>query len=340
MQNGQLMGSPLSFPILCAINLVAYWTALEEYLCRRIDISDLPVLVNGDDILFRSNDEFYPIWQKWIKAVGFTLSVGKNYISRDFLTVNSESFVWNDRSRRLRKIGFLNPGLLIPGACVRPENRMKPITANLQLILDEAINPERALRRFIHYNMESVKALTRNGNVNIFAACELGGLGVQAPPGLNPRFTPFQKQLAAFLAQQHFADWAGNEEKLVGQAFTDCPLSSASLAGVHVSIRKANYRRDVPILNSNRTYRFGLVRKSEKTEKNELPEPEGPPGLLHYQVFANSPFARLREEEGWTVKHLSRSQLNRFRSKKRTTLVRNPSTWDYMLGLHVPAVSA
>ncbi len=32
MQNGQLMGSPLSFPILCAINYVAYRTALKRYV--------------------------------------------------------------------------------------------------------------------------------------------------------------------------------------------------------------------------------------------------------------------------------------------------------------------
>lgn len=32
MKNGQLMGSPLSFPILCAINFVAYKTALRRYI--------------------------------------------------------------------------------------------------------------------------------------------------------------------------------------------------------------------------------------------------------------------------------------------------------------------
>lgn len=32
MKNGQLMGSPLSFPILCAINFVPYKTALRRYI--------------------------------------------------------------------------------------------------------------------------------------------------------------------------------------------------------------------------------------------------------------------------------------------------------------------
>jgi hypothetical protein len=139
--------------------------------------------------------------------------------------------------------------------------------------------------------------------------------------------------LAAFLAQLHFAEWADNEEKNIGTSYRDSILSDAHLSGVCVSVKKANYRRDVPILNANRSYRFQLVRKSDFEEKNELPEREGPPGLLHYQVFGNSPFASLREEEGWKVKHLPDRLLKQFRSKTRTTLVRNPSSWDYCLGL-------
>jgi hypothetical protein len=42
-QNGQLMGSTLSFPILCIINLVAYWAALEEYTQRAFDPRDCHV---------------------------------------------------------------------------------------------------------------------------------------------------------------------------------------------------------------------------------------------------------------------------------------------------------
>ena len=35
MSNGQLMGSPRSFPHLCAINAVALWESIEEWLSRR-----------------------------------------------------------------------------------------------------------------------------------------------------------------------------------------------------------------------------------------------------------------------------------------------------------------
>ena len=65
MQNGQLMGSPLSFPVLCAINFVVYKTALRRFVTTKggdwskAEKLSLPVRVNGDDILFKCNHEFY-----------------------------------------------------------------------------------------------------------------------------------------------------------------------------------------------------------------------------------------------------------------------------------------
>ena len=61
-QTGQLMGSPLSFPILCSINVASYRAALAEYVGRDVEMNELPVLVNGDDICFLANDEFYALW--------------------------------------------------------------------------------------------------------------------------------------------------------------------------------------------------------------------------------------------------------------------------------------
>ena len=100
MKNGQLMGCPISFPILCAINLAAYWLALEEYTGRKFEIDKLPVLINGDDILFRATDEMAAIWHKWITHAGFTLSKGKNYLAKDFLTVNSVCYSYRSQEYR------------------------------------------------------------------------------------------------------------------------------------------------------------------------------------------------------------------------------------------------
>lgn len=111
MKNGQLMGSPLSFPILCAIHYVAYRTALKRFvIAKGGDWSKalklpMPVRVNGDDILVKCNDEFYHhYWKPAIDAIGFTLSAGKNYVSDKFLTVNSEG--WKPLSSgRFQKVG-------------------------------------------------------------------------------------------------------------------------------------------------------------------------------------------------------------------------------------------
>jgi hypothetical protein len=51
--NGQLMGHPLSFPILCIINLSTYLRTMEYR--SRTDAYLAPVLINGDDILFRGD---------------------------------------------------------------------------------------------------------------------------------------------------------------------------------------------------------------------------------------------------------------------------------------------
>jgi hypothetical protein len=100
MKNGQLMGCPISFPILCAINLAAYWLALEEHTGRKFDIEELPVLINGDDILFRATDELAAKWLTWITRAGFSLSKGKNYLAKDFLTVNSVCYSYRSQEQR------------------------------------------------------------------------------------------------------------------------------------------------------------------------------------------------------------------------------------------------
>lgn len=97
--NGQLMGSIFSFPFLCCINLAVYRAAWEKHTGKIFKIHQLPVRVNGDDILFRTNAEFQARWEGLISQVGFEKSVGKNFVSEKFCTVNSMLF----RDGTLRK---------------------------------------------------------------------------------------------------------------------------------------------------------------------------------------------------------------------------------------------
>jgi len=83
-RSGQLMGSLLSFPILCIINnCTALLSGLKED----------QYLINGDDILMRTTPTTYPKWRKIVEDLGLDLSPGKNYIHPTYGTVNSQLIV-------------------------------------------------------------------------------------------------------------------------------------------------------------------------------------------------------------------------------------------------------
>lgn len=95
-KNGQLMGSPLSFPILCVINAaVARWS-FERWLKSegrdvRLSIRECPMLVNGDDYASASCPAHYAFFKDCIRRVGWTLSPGKSYFSDEFVQINSRT---------------------------------------------------------------------------------------------------------------------------------------------------------------------------------------------------------------------------------------------------------
>jgi hypothetical protein len=100
--NGQLMGSPTSFPGLCLINLATLWAAWSEYEAHRglsssyqHMLRELRPLVNGDDLLFIAPPGFIPLWRQYVKAVGLVPSPGKNYVSEKFFVINSTFFMFN-----------------------------------------------------------------------------------------------------------------------------------------------------------------------------------------------------------------------------------------------------
>lgn len=92
---GQLMGWRLSFPILCLINY---------YVAKRSGFNDF--LINGDDFLSITNEETLASWEINHKLVGFEKSKGKNFVSDQFGTVNSQLIVAN------KHVPYLNFNLL------------------------------------------------------------------------------------------------------------------------------------------------------------------------------------------------------------------------------------
>lgn len=83
-KSGQLMGSLLSFPLLCLLN---------DCTAQFSGISPSKYLINGDDILMRAQPTVYPIWKDKVENFGLDLSPGKNYIHPKFGTVNSQLVV-------------------------------------------------------------------------------------------------------------------------------------------------------------------------------------------------------------------------------------------------------
>lgn len=192
--NGQLMGSVLSFPILCAINFACKWIADELYYGRRIGIHQVDCLVNGDDIGFLSNNEHYSIWQRVITQAGFELSIGKNYIHRRFFTINS---MLCDMDRKCI-VPFFNVGLLTGQSKLtgRDEARTLPSWDWYNECVHAAMNPLRASRRFLHYHAPWIRRMTENGRLNLFISHSFGGLGFVPPIGLKWVSTRFQQARA------------------------------------------------------------------------------------------------------------------------------------------------
>lgn len=117
---GQLMGSVLSFPILCLVSLTAWAVAYghaEEYLrcaCpyKRKLLRDNWILgVNGDDIVFPAKD-FGASWIKGVRSVGGIVSRGKSLCSSRVFTLNSELWWRDSETSYFEPPGALRPSLL------------------------------------------------------------------------------------------------------------------------------------------------------------------------------------------------------------------------------------
>jgi hypothetical protein len=96
---GQMMGSLLSFPFLCLQNYLSFRWALSRSGVRGF----VPVLINGDDILFQTPTEDFPqVWFGVVASVGLEVERTKTSVARGFGSLNSTLLRWNEG-------GFLAP---------------------------------------------------------------------------------------------------------------------------------------------------------------------------------------------------------------------------------------
>jgi hypothetical protein len=97
---GQLMGSIVSFPVLCIANFAWCRWALEIDSLRKIPARDARLLVNGDDCLFQVTECGRQAWKKISSFGGLIESIGKTFFSRSFAEINSETFLYNEATAR------------------------------------------------------------------------------------------------------------------------------------------------------------------------------------------------------------------------------------------------
>jgi len=84
VRTGQMMGFPISFPLLCIVNYLAFRFATMD--------KSIPVKINGDDIVFRSTPSVASRWMDCVGKAGLKLSRGKTLVDCSIFTLNSTLF--------------------------------------------------------------------------------------------------------------------------------------------------------------------------------------------------------------------------------------------------------
>jgi len=217
--NGQLMGNVLSFPLLCLINLSGWIAAmststteigdlvrrgLDRGYFNRDELNALPVIINGDDILFQASPEDYKVWLSVISSLGFKPSVGKNYYSPLFFTVNSELYTKDGFVSRPWWGGFETDAVRLRNE-LRFETGMDVLSADMRKVLpkmqeflrqtcDEHSWPIVNPLWIKHHH--AVGLLEPYKGLNWFLATELGGMGLDDTGCEKGILTYGQKKLA------------------------------------------------------------------------------------------------------------------------------------------------
>jgi len=110
---GQLMGSVVSFPVLCIVNAALTRYAMELGSTSRMPIGlrDGRFCFNGDDIAAVMTARQRYAWRLVTRAGGLSESIGKTFYSRDFVQMNSTTFF--PQGRELLQVPYVNFGLLM-----------------------------------------------------------------------------------------------------------------------------------------------------------------------------------------------------------------------------------
>lgn len=183
---GQLMGSVVSFVVLC----IANGSLIDmSYCCSHGATSShhIPAIINGDDaaILVQQPESFMECWRTFGTYMGLRESVGKTYVSSEFLTINSR-FFWICEDGYWAQIPFINYGLihgykrsaeLLGG---NDNRNLFDLGQNYRALMFNAFPfHHRAHKQFMYYNHHYLSTYSGPWNLPIYL-CGLG-LGHEPP---------------------------------------------------------------------------------------------------------------------------------------------------------------
>lgn len=232
-RNGQLMGSILSFPILCLANLGLYlYTIRSDPRALREKMAG--VLVNGDDMLYVARRS---VWNEHVAnglLVGLKMSAGKAYHHPQFANANSACFHYSLKRVKTENwdgmqamtldghvatpvaIPFLNSGLYFGQNKVmnKVSETGSEVTSRVTVIgelLKGCRGPHRLTREiyrgYLHRHGREIAEECRGRN--IFIPCSLGGMGVESHISVPVRTSLAQRQEAMERYQSNPFGWFG-----------------------------------------------------------------------------------------------------------------------------------
>lgn len=227
---GQPQGHGLSFAILCIINLAIISFCFDtcdqhEYYYRKkgdtkVPLYNLPVKINGDDIVFASTDEIYQNWCDFCVALGLKVNQVKSYRSTTHFTLNSRAFTFVDDDKCINCVSSLPAQICTPPCgSINLETNQYFFKKTAETVADyssrmenfiRSSNSEDYIRRMklffklnpIRPGQKYFKRFSKKPPLPIFVSQDQGGLGIKIPPYIElnskPIYKDFPKEVFTF----------------------------------------------------------------------------------------------------------------------------------------------
>jgi len=214
MERGQLMGSILSFIILCIANYGLYLSVTDQIQRGWTDSErELHCLINGDDQLYCAPIELWSQHVEKGKKLGLDMSVGKAYTHERYSNLNSTSIDLPIGGIHPYQITYLNSGLFFGISKVRSQTdqilKDKKICELLPKVLEGSLPGRQARLLGLWFQQHGSRIgeecrirLNGGGTMirSLFLPKSLGGMGVPCPLGWKHFVDRRQLLLASTMA--------------------------------------------------------------------------------------------------------------------------------------------